>query len=311
MRPAIGAWIGPAGVVGDQLPARDRLKILEVGQHHEGLVLGADDVAVGGSPETAGRPRERPARRWRCPTSAGTCAASSAPAATSMIHIADSWQSIVAGSSCWPPSTATPMCPEVAEVAEERAVEHLLEAEHHRQRQRERDAAVAQHVGHAREGRGGARGGMQVEEHDRRARPREQRREQLEQLELLAVLGRLLGAGVDDPRDVLADPPAVEVAVEIAAPRRQRAQVAGHGPQLAAQRDALALQLRQHPQQRLAAGRLVAVHAPGDDHRRARAPAAEAPEHAGVAGVVGDLGATRHADSSRAASTRPRSGPPR
>ena len=56
----------------------------------------------------------------------------------------------------------------------------------------------------------------------------------VEQLELFLVLAGRLGAVLDDAREVVAEPSPVEVAVEVAAARRQPAQVAGEAPELAA-----------------------------------------------------------------------------
>jgi hypothetical protein len=71
---------------------------------------------------------------------------------------------------------------EVAEVAEQGAVEDLLEAEHDGDAEGEGDLAVAQDVGHAHERGGGARGAVEVEEDDRGGAALEQGGEEGEQL---------------------------------------------------------------------------------------------------------------------------------
>ena len=153
------------------------------------------------------------------------------------------------------------------------AVERLFEAEHERQRDRAREAALPEGVSEEDERKAIRARGVEVHQEDGATRTRDRAADRGEELELLDVFLVQWAAEVGarlEIGDARRRPNAVEIARAVAAADLHRAKVSGEGDELAADRAVTAGQRGEDAACREDAGTLVPVDATDRDERRPR-----------------------------------------
>jgi len=168
----------------------------------------------------------------------------------------------------------------LAVVAEQGALDVLLEPEDDRELQAQRDAAVLEGVADEAEGRTFRGGRVQVEEQDLRPALREARLDLGQERALLASLAAVVPASFARDPHVILGPHAVQVAIDEPLTLRQGGGVAGEGEKRAAHLRLLPLERRQHPARRVDTRRFVAVQAAEDDDEDPGTPRGVAAEDA-------------------------------
>ena len=142
----------------------------------------------------------------------------------------------------------------------------LLQAEDHRDAQRERDRTIPKGVADDGEGGAGSRGAVQVNDHAPVPVAIEVLDQDVEDLALLVVLGAPTTLARTLHR--LPGPGAIQVALLVALELTEGVQVAADGDEAAAEGDRVLLETLHQPLSGVVARGLVPVDPPDHDHRR-------------------------------------------